>query len=213
MAYSLFPPFSLLFHTPHHQCLFPTKQFGIPPSLPKSKPFFAKLVDRTPTLDIVQSFPPTITLLPNVCPLYLAVVESIAHLFLHCWFTCRLWGQVLQLFNISCALPKRWFTLYISLCKLLAPYKKISHKLWIFCLHALRLAIWKERNCRVFDFILGHFSVVWDSFLFLVTSWSKTDWSLSCYSLESFRCNFRSILSSQRELLLIFVINKILFYW
>lgn len=43
MAYSLFPPFSLLFHTPHHHCLFPTKQFGIPPIPSKIQAFLCKI--------------------------------------------------------------------------------------------------------------------------------------------------------------------------
>lgn len=36
--------------------------------------------------------------------------------------------------------------------------------------------------------------------LFYVASWSKTDCSLSCYSFESFRCNFKAILVSHENI-------------
>lgn len=112
--------------------------------------------NRAPTLDVVQTFSPKLALLPNMCPLCLATVESTNHLFVHCRFTWRLWGRVLQLINISCALPEKAIH-FISLWNSLVPCK-ISRKLRIFCLHALIWAIWKERNRLVFGNISGDLS-------------------------------------------------------
>lgn len=65
-------------------------------------------------------------------------------------------------------------------------------------------------DSRVFDKISKDFSSVQESFLFYVASWSKTDRSLSCYSLESFRCNFKAILLSHENVPQLFILMKFL---
>lgn len=80
-AFSLPHSSFFLFRTSHHQCLFPINQFLVPPH-PFQSPsiFLENCVESFPHLDVVQSFSPTVTLLPDVCPLCLAAVESTSHL-------------------------------------------------------------------------------------------------------------------------------------
>lgn len=56
---------------------------------------------------------------------------------------------IMSLIDLSCVFPRKAFDL-ISLWWLLPP-PQISTKFWVFCLHALIWAIWKERNRRVFE--------------------------------------------------------------
>lgn len=49
--------------------------------------------------------------------------------------------------------------------------------------------------------------MVWESLLFLIASWSNNDQALSCYALESSRCNLRSIFLSHEKDPLFFLMN------
>lgn len=106
---------------------------------------------------------------------------------------------IVSLIDLSCVFPQKAFDL-ISLWQSLPP-PQISTKFWVFCLHALIWAIWKERNRRVFENASADLSSVWDSFVYLVSSWSNCDRSFCSYSLVSFLCNFLSILLSHENVL------------
>lgn len=62
------------------------------------------------TLKMIQSFYPHITTLPNSCPLCLSAANTNAHLYLHCPFSWRLWGNLLQLVNCSFESKPQWLT-------------------------------------------------------------------------------------------------------
>lgn len=116
---------------------------------------------------------------------------------------------IVSLIDLSCVFPQKAFDL-ISLWRSLPP-PQISTKFWVFCLHALIWAIWKERNRRVFDNTTGDLFSVWESFLFLVASWSKSSCYLSFYSFDSFFCNLRSILLTHKDDLNFFI-NEFRFF-
>lgn len=65
-------------------------------------------------------------------------------------------------------------------------FDRTTTRLWNLCLHAVIWAIWKERNNRVFDNIIGDATSVWDSFLFLLASWARKD----CIFLTTLLKNF-----------------------
>lgn len=60
--------------------------------------FFRKIAsNRAPTPDIIQSFNPKLSLLPNICSICLSTTETTDHLFMHCPFTYSLWVRIFQL--------------------------------------------------------------------------------------------------------------------
>lgn len=71
------------------------------PSPFKVQGFLRKLAwSRGPTLDIIQSFYPRLTLLPNSCPLCQSAEASNDDLFLHCRFSWELSGKLFKLMNL-----------------------------------------------------------------------------------------------------------------
>lgn len=91
--------------------------------------------------------------------------------FIRCPFSWGLRGRILQLVNISCALPAWAFDLVFS-WRSFSPYVSLR-KIWVFCLHALIWTIWKERNRQVFEHTSRDLSLVYESFLFLVANCSR----------------------------------------
>lgn len=103
-----------------------------------------------------------------------------------------LWRIFFHMVNISCALPARAVDLISSWRSFSSSIS--STEMWIFRLHTFSWAIWKERNRLVFDNSIGDLCSVWESFLFLVPSWSRCDCYYSTFSFKLFRCNLRLIL-------------------
>lgn len=74
-----------LHYSNHKSITYNTIWSALVPS--KVQPFLWKIVwNRAPTLEIIQSFYPHISLCPNISSLGLPVAESNVHLFFHCPF-------------------------------------------------------------------------------------------------------------------------------
>lgn len=67
-----------------------------------------------------------------------------------------------------------------------------------------------KESAGFWEFFSRPFSV-WDSFVYLVSSWSKCDRSFSSYSLVSIRCNFLSILFSHENVLWFYLLINFAF--
>lgn len=120
--------------------------------------------NRGPTLDIIWTFYPRVILSPNYCPLCISTVESNAHLFIHCPFSWRLWDKLLELANFNIVIPATLIDLF-NYQSFLEEVRKLGSYVYMASFGLL-----KERSRLVFKNLIGDFSSVWDSFLFLFAS-------------------------------------------
>ena len=110
-----------------------------------------------------------IILSPGWCVLCKKDNESLDHLFLHCAFSFRIWGKILQEFGVDWVIPrssKDLLCLGQGLC-----LNKKGKTLWKIAATATFWVIWLERNNRIFEEKDDSFDSIWDRIRLWVGIW------------------------------------------
>ena len=101
------------------------------------------------------------------CPLCGEADEELNHLLIHCPSVWRLWEGLISIPGYSWVCPYSVQDLFLGWS--VFPIRKRARKLWRAAPLCLIWAIWKERNCVVFDNM--YFSLK-SSFVSMLTSWA-----------------------------------------
>ena len=123
------------------------------------------------TGDVLQKKRPTCMLYPNWCVMCRREAETVAHLFIHCSFSTRIWWKIMQAFGLDWVIPGSCYGLLSGQAGYIkGKEEKIKFNL---LLSASLWAIWGERNNRIFLGCASSEEELWEKICFWVALWLK----------------------------------------